>query len=117
MPSLYSARAGYEIVAEIGVPAIREKSLRLTRRLINHARRAGYRLHTPDADADRGGAVIVDVPQGEAVMQELLRRGVIVDHRPGAGIRMAPHFYNTEEDIDRAMEALDSIVATTGPRA
>ena len=117
VPSLYSARAGYEIVAEIGVPAIREKSLRLTRRLINHARRAGYRLHTPDADAERGGAVIVDVPQGDVVMQELLRRDVIVDYRPGAGIRMAPHFYNNEEDIDRAMGVLDSIVAAAGPRA
>ncbi len=117
VPSLYSARAGYQIVAEIGVPAIREKSLRLTRRLINHARTAGYRLHTPDADDERGGAVIVDVPQGEVVMQELLHHGVIVDYRPGAGIRMAPHFYNTEEDIDRAMDVLDSIVAAAGPRA
>ena len=117
VPALYSARPGYEIVAEIGVPAIREKSLRLTRRLMDHARRAGYRLHTPDRDTERGGAVIVDVPGAELVTEELLRRGIIVDYRPGAGIRMAPHFYNTEEDIDRAMEVLDSIVETAGTRA
>ena len=48
---------------EIGVPAIREKSLRLTRRLIDHAARAGYRLNTPDDDDERGGAVIIDVPE------------------------------------------------------
>jgi kynureninase len=45
------------------------------------------------------------------VAEELLRRDVIIDHRPGAGIRMAPHFYNTEEEIDRAIETLDEIVA------
>lgn len=111
VPALYSARAGYEIVAEIGVSAIREKSLRLTRRLMDHARRSAYRLNTPDADHQRGGAVIVDVPNGEAVAQELLRQNVIIDYRPGAGIRMAPHFYNTEVDIDHAMEVLDAILA------
>ena len=111
VPALYSARAGYEIVAEIGVARIREHSLRLTRRLMDHARRAGYRLNTPDRDGERGGAVIVDVPNGEAVSQELIRRGVIVDYRPGAGIRMAPHFYNTEQDIDAAMEVLGDVVS------
>lgn len=112
VPALYAARAGYEIVAEIGVAAIREKSLRLTRRLMDRARHAGYRVNTPDADSERGGAVIVDVPQGETVAQELLRQDVIIDYRPGAGIRMAPHFYNTEEDVDRAMQVLDEIVAS-----
>jgi kynureninase len=108
VPALYSCRAGYEIVAEIGVEAIRDKSLRLTRRLMGHAASAGYRLNTPENDAERGGAVIVDVPNGEAVAQELIRRDVIVDYRPGAGIRMAPHFYNTEEEIDHAMEVLEA---------
>jgi kynureninase len=115
VPALYAARGGYEIVAEIGVPAIREKSLRLTRRLMDAARAAGFRLNTPERDEERGGAVIVDVPGGEAVTQALLRREVIVDYRPGAGIRMAPHFYNTEQEIDHAMDVLGEIVATTRP--
>src|SRR5688500_17769419 len=109
VPSLYSARAGYEIVREIGVPAIREKSLRLTRRLMTLAHEAGFRVNTPDADAERGGAVIVDVPNGQTVADELIRRGVIVDYRPGAGIRMAPHFYNTADDVERAMGILREI--------
>ncbi|MDQ3488904.1 MAG: aminotransferase class V-fold PLP-dependent enzyme, partial [Acidobacteriota bacterium] len=83
VPSLYSARAGYEIVAEIGVPAIREKSLRLTRRLMDLATEAGFRINTPDEDARRGGAVIIDVPNGKAVADELIRREVIIDYRPG----------------------------------
>jgi kynureninase len=114
VPSLYSCRAGYEIVREIGVDAIRAKSLTLTRRLIDHARRSGFRINTPDADAERGGAVIIDVPGGAAIAEELIRRGVIVDHRPGAGIRMAPHFYNTSEEIDDAMSVLDDIVRASG---
>jgi kynureninase len=111
VPALYSCRAGYEIVGQIGVDAIRAKSLRLTRRIIELAREAGFRINTPEADSERGGAVIIDVPGGEAVTAELIRRGVIVDHRPGAGIRMAPHFYNTLEEIEHAMEVLESITA------
>lgn len=115
IPSLYSARSGYEIVGEIGVPAIREHSLRLTRRIMDHASRQGYRLNTPGADRERGGAVIVDVPGGDIVSAELIRRNVIVDYRPGAGIRIAPHFYNTDADIDTAMSTLDDIVRTQVP--
>jgi kynureninase len=110
VPSLYSARAGYEIVAEIGVPAIRERSLALTRRLIDAAGQRGWRLNTPTTDAERGGSVVLDVPDGAAVTDELLRRQVIVDYRPGAGIRMAPHFYNTEAEVDLAMTTMDAIL-------
>jgi kynureninase len=115
VPALYAARAGYEIVASIGVTAIREKSLRLTRRLIDHATRAGYTINTPVDDAERGGAVILDVPNGEAVANELLRRNIIIDYRPDAGIRISPHFYNHEGDVDEAMRVLDDIV-TVGAR-
>ena len=110
VPSLYSARAGYEIVGAIGVPAIRERSLALTRRIIAAAQAAGYRLNTPLDDRERGGSVIIDVPNSAAVADELIKRGVIVDHRPGAGIRMAPHFYNTEQEIDHAMATLRELV-------
>jgi kynureninase len=110
VPSLYSARAGYEIVGAIGVPAIRERSLALTRRIIAAAQAGGYRLNTPLDDRERGGSVIIDVPNSAAVADELIKRGVIVDHRPGAGIRMAPHFYNTEQEIDHAMAILGELV-------
>jgi kynureninase len=78
--------------------------------LIDRANEAGFRINTPDDDEERGGAVIIDVPNGMSVADELIRREVIVDFRPGAGIRMAPHFYNTIEEIDHAMETLSSIV-------
>jgi kynureninase len=113
VPSIYAARAGYEIVRIAGVEAIRQRSLRLTRRIIEHAQRTGYRLNTPLEDDERGGSVVIDVPNGEAASQELLRRKVIIDYRPGAGIRMAPHFYNTEAEIDHAMKTLDAVLAET----
>jgi kynureninase len=114
VPALYAARGGYEIVAEIGVDAIRVKSLRLTRRLMDLAEDAGFRLHTPRADHQRGGAVVIDVPNGAAVTQELIRRDIIVDYRPGAGIRIAPHFYNTTEETELFFEELDRIRKGSG---
>jgi kynureninase len=110
VPALASARAGYEIVAEAGVAAIRAKSLRLTRRLLDHAAARGWRVNTPTDDATRGGAVILDVPDSARVTAALLERQVIVDHRPGAGIRMAPHFYNNDDDITRALGELDALI-------
>ena len=117
VPSLYSARAGYEIVASIGVEAIRRRSLALTRRIIDAAQAAGYRLNTPLDDRERGGSVILDVPDAQAAADELIRRDVIVDYRPGAGIRMAPHFYNTEAEIDHAMATLGEIVTERACRS
>ncbi len=91
--------------------AIRARSLRLTRRIIDHATRAGYGINTPLNDAERGGAVILDVPNGEAVSKDLLRRNIIIDYRPDAGIRISPHFYNSDDDIDDAMKVLDDVIA------
>ena len=113
VPSLYSARGGYEIVAEIGVPAIREKSLRLTRRLMDGAKAHGWRLNTPDGDHERGASVVIDVPNGAEVTKAMIAREVIVDYRPGAGIRIAPHFYNTEAEIDHAVATLADVADTT----
>jgi kynureninase len=111
IPPLFVARVGYELVAAIGAAAIRAKSLRLTRRMIDHALSRGYRVNTPLEDHERGATVVIDVPNGQSVADELIRREVIVDYRPGGGIRLAPHFYNTDEEVQRALETLDVIVA------
>jgi kynureninase len=75
------------------------------------AQDAGFRVNTPQADHERGGAVIIDVPGGAAVADALIGRGVIIDYRPGAGIRMAPHFYNTTEEIETAIATLVDVAA------
>ena len=110
VPGWMAARAGYEIVGEIGVREIRAKSLDLTRRLIEAAQTRGWKLNTPTRDGARGGTVVLDVPNGAAATDELLRQQVIVDFRPNAGIRIAPHFYTTVAEIDRAIDIIDGVL-------
>jgi kynureninase len=108
---LYSARSGYEIINEIGVQAIREKSVRQTTRLIELADAAGLRVNTPRDPKLRGGTVILDVENGKQVTKELARREVLVDYRPGAGVRIAPHFYTTDEELELTVNAVQECLA------
>lgn len=107
---LYAARAGYEIVRAIGVEAIRARSVRLTSRIVECALAEGWTLHSPREAARRGGSVTIGVPDGEAVQRELDRRGVLCDYRPGAGVRMGPHFYTSDQDVERALGEMKDIV-------
>lgn len=110
VPAMYSARSGYEIVNEIGVAAIREKSQRQTQRLIALADEAGLTVRSPHDPTQRGGTIILDVPNGRETTAELIRRHILVDFRPGAGIRIAPHFYTTDDEIAYTIHELASIV-------
>ncbi len=110
IPAMYAARSGYEIIAEIGVEKIRAKSLRQTAKLIGLAEEAGFRVNSPKHADERGGTVVIDVPDGARVTQELLRRNFLVDFRPGAGIRVAPHFYSTDEEVEWIIREMRAIV-------
>jgi kynureninase len=112
VPAMYAARSGYEIVNQIGVPAIRAKSVRQTGQLIELALEAGFEIRSPRDPDHRGGTVVIDVPNGKAVTQELARREILVDYRPQAGIRVAPHFYTTDEEIEHTMREIRSIALT-----
>jgi kynureninase len=109
VPALYSARSGYEIIQQIGVAAIREKSVRQTSLLIELADEAGFTLRTCRQPERRGGVVILDVPNGKEVTRELARREILVDYRPQAGIRIAPHFYTTDEELDYTIQQIQEI--------
>jgi kynureninase len=113
IPALYSARSGYEIVNEIGVDRIREKSLRQTGRLIDLADAAGFAVGSPREPDRRGGTVILDVENGHEIVKRLAERDVLVDYRPGAGIRIAPHFYTSDEELNITIREIDSLI---GPR-
>jgi kynureninase len=117
IPALYAARAGHEIVGRIGVDAIRAKSKRQVQLLMDLAAAAGLRANTPADPERRGGMVILDVPHGAAVARELLRREIIVDHRPGAGIRYSPHFYTEDREIAHAIEETRGILESGAYRA
>ncbi len=110
IPALYAARAGYEIINQIGVPAIRAKSQRQTQHLIALADAAGIPVRSVRDPRERGGVIILDVPDGARVTAELLRREVIVDFRPGAGIRIAPHFYTSDAELAHTIDELRSIL-------
>lgn len=110
VPALYAGKAGIELVAEIGLPAIRERSQHLTGRLVEEAQRAGLELRSPLAATARGGHVSLDVPDGYAVCQALSAREIVVDFRPDAGLRVAPHFYNTEDEVVTAVRAIREIL-------
>jgi kynureninase len=111
VPAMYSARSGYEIVNRVGVEAIRAQSLRQTQLLMDLADEAGLPVRSCRDPYLRGGVVIIDVPDGKEVTRELARREVLVDYRPQAGIRIAPHFYTLEEEIHHTIEEIKSIVS------
>jgi kynureninase len=109
VPALYAAGAGYEIVKAIGVAAIRRKSERQVQMILDLALSRGITPRTAPTARERGGMVILDVPHAEAVTRELLRREVLVDYRPGAGIRLSPHFYTTDDEVRHAVEEIAAI--------
>jgi kynureninase len=111
IPALFAATEGPRLLLEAGMAEVRAKSLRQTSRLIALADARGFTTTVPREPARRGGTVAFDVPHAREVAQALLARGVIVDFRPGAGIRVAPHFYTSDDEVDAAVGAIDEILA------
>ena len=111
IPALYAATEGPRILREAGIEAVRAKSVRQTERLIALADARGYAVSAPRDAARRGGTVAFDVPHAREVSRALLERDVIVDYRPGAGIRIAPHFYTSDSELEAAVELIDDILA------
>ncbi len=112
IPALYACQPGLEIIGRIGVERIREKSVRQTKRLIEGALARGWRVNTPMDPAERAGTVSLACPHAREVTRELLARDILVDYRPQAGIRLSPHFYNRDEEIDFALAQIEEILKT-----
>jgi len=111
VPALYAARPGLKIVREVGVERIREKSQRQTATLIAMADKRNWCVNTPRDPERRGGTVSIDMPNSQQVSVELIKRNILVDWRPNAGVRFAPHFYNRDEELELAIGAVDEILA------
>ncbi|MCI0713164.1 MAG: aminotransferase class V-fold PLP-dependent enzyme [Chloroflexi bacterium] len=108
--SLYAIQPGIDIITAVGVDNIRAKSIRMTSRLIELADDYGYEVVSPRDPEQRAGTVTVNPPEAYAVSRELIERDIIVDYREGAGIRIAPHFYNTDEEIEFTMKIIAEIL-------
>jgi kynureninase len=112
IPCLYAARPGLEIVGRIGPRRIRQNSMRQVARLSDLAREQGFPLTLPGNPQDRGGTVAVNPPHAYEIARELLQREFIVDYRPGAGIRVSPHFYTSDAEIEGVIREMRNIIDT-----
>jgi kynureninase len=110
IPALYACQPGLDIIARAGVDNIRAKSQHQTERLIEGAVERGWKVNTPRDAAERGGTVSIECPHAGEVAKELVTRDILVDFRPGAGVRMSPHFYNRDEEIDFALAEMEEIL-------
>jgi kynureninase len=110
IPALETAVPGLKIVSEIGVTKIREKSTRQTTRLIALADQHDWRVNTPRDPQQRGGTVSIDMPNSKEVCEQLLKRDILVDWRPNAGVRFSPHFYNTDQELETGIATVEEIL-------
>lgn len=115
VPAAYAAAPAYEALADIGIAAVRERSVSLTQPLLESALERGFAVRSPHNPAQRGGHVTIDpgtadVPT-DRVHAELHRRGFVVDQRPGVGIRVSPHFYNTADEAQAVLSAMQDVLA------
>ncbi len=112
IPALYACQPGLEIIRKVGVNVIRDKSVRQTAHLIEGALRRCWRVNSPRDSSERGGTVSIDCPHAHEVKNELIARDILVDYRPGAGIRISPHFYNTDQEVDFSLAQIDEILSS-----
>ncbi|HUS30544.1 MAG TPA: aminotransferase class V-fold PLP-dependent enzyme, partial [Kofleriaceae bacterium] len=112
--ALYQSRAGQSLIAEIGVRKIREKSLVMTQKCIDWVDELGMTLNSPRPAETRGGSVVFDFVGSADVCRELNRRKFFCDHRPNAGIRIAPHYYSKPEEVDLFFNELKKIRGGAG---
>ncbi len=109
VPAAYAAAAGYEAIIDVGVDRIRERSQALTQIVVDAALSRGYDVLSPQDVKARGGHVTIDPGDAQRVHEELLHRGFVVDHRPGSGIRIGPHFFTTADECLAVIEEIEAI--------
>jgi len=107
IPGYMAAKPGHDMIREIGVETIREHNVRLTTRIAEKALELGLRVNTPLDPAKRTGWIGIDFPNSRSVYEELIRKRVFVDYRPGCGIRVGPHFYTSDDDVSAFFAALE----------
>ncbi|MBN8636395.1 MAG: aminotransferase class V-fold PLP-dependent enzyme [Anaerolineae bacterium] len=108
--SLYAIQPGIDVITQVGVDNIRANSIRQTSRLMELAEQAGYQINTPRESDTRAGTVTLNMPNSYAISRAVLARNIVIDYREGAGIRIAPHFYNTDDEVRLAIETIGAVI-------
>ena len=106
VPAAYAAAPGYQAIVDIGIERIRERSQSLTQLLLDGALERGFAVRSPHDAQRRGGHVTIDPGNAEQVHHALIDRKILVDYRPGGGIRIGPHFYNTADECREVLDAM-----------
>jgi kynureninase len=109
VPGYVAAQAGHDAIREVGVAAIREHNVRLTSKVAGMALERGLRVPTPLDPARRTGWIGIDFEGAGRVQAELVKQRVFCDYREGCGLRVGPHFYTAEAEIDGFFAALDKL--------
>ena len=112
IPALYAAVEGVKLIRRAGIGAIRAKSVRQTSRLIELADERGFRVFSPRDPERLAGTVTIDVPHAYEVAQLLLSKNILIDYRVGAGIRVAPFFFNTDSEVELLVDTIDEALRT-----
>ena len=110
IPALYSVLPGLQIIEEVGVPTIQAESQRRIEWMIDFALERGWKVNSPRDVNERSGSVMIYVNDGPAMVSRLAEKKVFVDCRPGVGLRISPHFFNTDEEVREAMEILAEVM-------
>jgi selenocysteine lyase/cysteine desulfurase len=107
MQGVPGLQAALDLMNKVGRERIGEQILRLNQRLADGLGARGYRLASPRAASEQSGIVSFrhDGFESAMVRERLHAAGVIVSLREGL-VRVSPHFYNVEEDVERLLEAL-----------
>jgi len=103
--AIYAARAGIELLREVGVETVRLRHMALSQRLVDGAVAQGWTVRCPTNARERTAIVTLEHPEPQGAVDTLRAAGVITDSRPGL-IRLSPHYFNTEDEMDRALELL-----------
>jgi kynureninase len=110
IPALYSAIPGIQLIEEFGIDSIANESRRRTEKIVEFALERGWKLNSPRRAVDRGASIMIGAEDGPALVEQLAQARVYVDSRPGAGLRISPHYFNTDEELQQAMETLASLI-------
>lgn len=106
LPTVHTALGGQEIIDEVGMETITRRNRDLTELLVKGCRERGYALTLPGHRDQRSAIVMIRHKDPAGAVGFLASRGIIVDHRPGH-VRVSPHFYNTGQEIEHFLQAMD----------
>ena len=109
IPAYYAALPGLDIINQVGVDRIRAASTSMTARLLELVDHYGLTSVASRDPRRLAGTVAVNVPDAKHVSRALKARDVVVDYRPGVGVRISPHFYNTMDEVEAVMRELARI--------